>query len=341
MRFSPYVAGIITLGLCLAACGREVVLPGNDQNTAEAAADVDATAQSAEVAPESRPPAGVLFKSVLALNQAPSPGEIQLRNGFIADSKEWQASLYATFATPRGTSACTAALVGPQAVLTAAHCTPDDGVISFEFPGAALPYKADCKISTRWPADASADFAFCKVRTVVATPAGFEFETVSTANMDQLLASNPGEQKPLVLTGFGCISDVAVEDETDGLYRLGYNTPVETSNSKTKKKGAAYYAPAEVNNLIMGEGPGVANLCPGDSGGPAFLARANNKGRFGGRVIVGVNSRVFYLDETHKKYGASLVSATGGPDLRPVFNQYNGTLAVCGLGGGLQNCRRY
>jgi hypothetical protein len=340
MPIQPRFPGFLTLGLCLAACGSEAGPPANEENAAVVTTQA-ATAQTFnEVAPESRPSGGVLFKSVLALNQTPPPGEIQLRNGFIANSKEWQASLYATFETPRGTSACTAALVGPQAVLTAAHCTPEDGVIAFEFPGASQPYKADCKISERYPKDASADFALCKVRSVVATPAGFEFETVSTGNMDLLLPSKPNEKKPLVLAGFGCISDVAVEDDTDGLYRLGFNTPVETSNSKTKKRGAGYYVPAERNNLIMGEGPDVANLCPGDSGGPAFAAKANAKGRFGSRSIVGVNSRVFYRDETRKTYGASLISATGGPDLRPLFDQFAGSLAVCGLGGGVQNCRR-
>ena len=323
--------------LALAACGETGSQSDNMAEENAAAVNGAAPAEaslSTEVAPQVRPPDGVVFDSVLALGQNPPPGQPQLRGGIVANSREWPASLYAVFQVAPGRRAsCTAALVGPQAVLTAAHCVPANGSISIRFGGQLYP--ATCQVHPRYAQDSSADFALCKVQRPVTVPAGFRYESIGISPMDQLA------QQRIVLGGYGCISDIAANAQTDGLYRIGYNTIIETSNSQSQSRGPAYYAPRQVNNLITRDDPNAANLCPGDSGGPAFRASAAAGGAFSSRRIVGVNSRVFYRDPARTTYGASLVSATGGPHFSSWATLWaqNQQVAACGIRGGLPNCR--
>ena len=324
------VAGISVLAI--AACNRAEDANATGDNAAVANAATEAALPS-EVAPQIQPPNGVVFDSVLALGQNPPPGQPQLRGGIVANSREWPASLYAVFSVPGGQAACTAALVGPQAVLTAAHCVPANGSIAIKFGG--IRYPAACRVHPRYSQDASADFALCKVQNAVIVPAGFKYETIGLGPMDQL------SQQRIILGGYGCISDIAAQAQTDGLYRIGYNTIVETSNSQSQRRGPNYYAPRQVNNLLTYDDPAMANLCPGDSGGPAFRASSAATGAFSSRRIIGVNSRVFYRDPARTTYGASLVSATGGPDFGTWATRWaqNQQVAACGIRGGLPNCR--
>jgi hypothetical protein len=337
MKFRPVIAltttGLLLIGACNGA--EDAGTAGTGDETADVNAPVAEAGLFSEVAPQVRPPDGVKFESVLGLNQDPPPGQPQLRGGVVARSADWPASLYAVFNVGGGRrAACTAALVGPQAVLTAAHCVPAGGSISIRFGG--VDYKAACSIHRRYRSDDSADFALCKVERVIPVPTGFRYERISVDPMDRLA------QQRIVLGGYGCISDVAANAQTDGLYRIGYNTVDETSNSQTRKRGSGVYAPQEVNNLLTAEGGAVANLCPGDSGGPAFKASGTAAGAFASRRIIGVNSRVFYRDATRTTYGASLISATGGPDFGTWATRWANAgqgVAVCGIRGSLPNCR--
>jgi len=298
----------------------------------EAAVSVAGT-QSAEVAPQHSPSGDISFSSVYDLNQSGGAAAAQLRHGEVASSRDWPASLYATFNTPDGRAVCTAALVGPVAMLTAAHCVPDTGTVSFVLAGAS--YQTQCQRHPGYAAatDASADFALCKVERTVSGPPGFLFETVSTTGMDGLL-----DGKPVILSGYGCISDIAAENEIDGRYRIGFNSIDETSNSTSRRRGPVYYSPVQRNNLLTKDDPDLANLCPGDSGGPAF--RATGTG-YAQRRIIGVNSRVFYLDATRRNYGSSLISGTGGPDFRDWARAWadQNQVVVCGVRGSVNNCR--
>jgi Trypsin len=304
-----------------------------------ASAPASAGAAAGQVAPAPRPTGDLEFKATLDLKQGAGV-EPELRHGKIAVSSDWPASLYATFQTGTVTRACTAALVGPQAVLTAAHCVPPSGRITFSYQGHNAPYTADCTQHPRYAsnADASADYALCKVDRPFAAPPGFLHETINTASIDGM----PG--KTIVLTGYGCISDIVSQNQIDGKYRVGTNSVDETSNSPAKKRGAAsgVYAGKENNNLLTKDDPSLANLCPGDSGGPAFLETGASQGQFTSRVIVGVNSRVFYVDASQTTYGASLISSTGGPDFRSWAEDWAknvGKVPVCGVRGTIPNCR--
>jgi hypothetical protein len=323
--------GAVTVTLLLVAC-----IPGTaPQETGAVTATTGEAGTTAEVAEQSRPIGDITFEPVLGLNQQPAPGQPQLRGGFVADSREWPASLYATFQTREGMAACTAAMVGPQAILTAGHCIPPSKRITARFQNQAYP--AQCEIHPQYGGnrDDSADFALCKTTQAISVPAGFQFETIDSGSLDR----HVGQQ--ILLGGYGCISDAVADHRTDGLYRIGFTSIDETSNSQTRRRGDPFYAPAEKNNLLTRDDPGAANLCPGDSGGPAFRTAASASGPFASRTIIGVNSRVFYRDRNRTTYGSSLVSATGGPDFAAWAQSWRQRMqvGVCGLGGGLTNCR--
>lgn len=294
-----------------------------------------------EVADSLPPKSEVHFRSVLALDQKPG-AEPQLRGGGIARSADWPSSLFAVFETDRGTSVCTAALVGPQAMLTAAHCVPTSGVVTFTFAGDDFTTDCEQHPSYKNRSDVSADYAFCKVRSTAKNPGGVSmgkgnrFEQINMDDMKYLISEENGLPRFVTLSGYGCISDIVAEDTIDGKYRTGRTYFVETSDSTSKSRGAQFYAPAQSNNLMTVDDAAYANLCPGDSGGPAF---AEIQGK---RTIIGVNSRVFYRDATHKSYGASLVAATGTPSFSgwaAEWAQKTAKVRICGIAGKTAACK--
>ena len=309
---------------------------GNDAeaNVANSAGTTTASAEEGVgTAPQHRPGSDVTFESVLDLAQNPTGASPKLRGGEIARSADWPASLFARFNTPEGQSVCTAALVGPQAMLTAAHCVPTSGTVRFVLAG--QNYSTQCEQHPRYASgqDDSADYALCKVERSVVAPVGFRFERISRDPMDGLI------NQRVTLSGYGCISDIVRDGQIDGRYRIGHNTVDETSNSTSQRRGAAYYAQQQRNNLFTKDDPALANLCPGDSGGPAF--RVTGSG-YDSRQIIGVNSRVFYRDSNRTSYGSSLISATGAPDFSGWalgWARDRARVAVCGVHGAIPNCR--
>ncbi len=297
------------------------------------------TAKAARrVAPLETPIGPVTFEPISRLGQKSDVVKLQLREAAVAGSKDWPASFRATFKSTGGESSCTAVLIGPQVLLTAAHCVPESGKISY----GRLDTKstsATCERHGDWVsgADSSADFALCRLDDPYVGPPGFKFETINLARIEPTGASPTA----VVLTGFGCIDNkVAHKDKIDKKYRIGLTALIDSSASPTMELGTPYYAAdgGEKNNLFTEEeGP---NLCPGDSGGPAFLPTGiYSQKQYEHRSIVGINSRVFYADADGTLYGASMISSIGAGNFRSWAEKWLGSLPACGLTGSLPNCR--
>jgi hypothetical protein len=311
---------------------------------------VPAGGSQVDVAASGTPPAGTVFTSVLDLNQKPGSFVPQLRNAIEANSLDWPVSFYASWNGAKGPGGCTAALVGPEVLITAAHCVPTDGNLSFKF--GIKTYKSQCDQHPDYlkaHPDESADFAMCVLSEAFDLPLGFRFETVAAPPFDKMVGMS------VVLTGFGCTSDIASVGMSDGKYRIGVNAIVQTSASSPPRPpfSASYYSPSEMNNLFTAN-TGV-NICPGDSGGPAFQIVVGPElgTQYPNRVLIGVNSRVAYADTGHLVWGPSIISSTSGPSFTawakswangkahwsPGQNRRKIDVGICGLVGALQHCR--
>ena len=162
---------------------------------------------------------------------------------------------------------------------------------------------------------------------------GFRYETVDIGAMARAM------QTPVVLTGFGCTSDkVAEQQRVDGRYRIGRNTVIATSDTTVRRPYADnYFAPSGQRSNLFTSDTG-ANICPGDSGGPAFTAGTDGTGP---RKIIGINSRVFYARDDKTRFGASLISSLGSTDFGPWARKWlnDRGLSACGLAGAPRGCR--
>lgn len=213
---------------------------------------------------------------VLVPPQAASESGQLLINGNPVDPKYFPAVLRMTSG---GT--CTAAIVGPATVLIAAHCVSSFGGITLVF-SSDQSVDGVCERAPGYDptSNPSEDWALCLLEHEVS---GFPYETVDTASI-------PPVGTRVVLSGHGCTEQ---GEPAGSVLRLGVSTvaarpsslPAETSTLYTK------------SNLDANE----AVLCPGDSGGPAWVFTADLASP---RSIVGVNSRTTFQN------GYSLLAAT-------------------------------
>lgn len=311
----------------------------NGADSAKAAGANELAANGRDVIVPMSPSGDVIFTPLTDKPQTGFTIQGMLRGGSAVplNSADWPASFLIEFTAEDGrASSCTAAMIGPGVMLTAAHCIPDAGSVRFAFNN--IPYELECERHPKWVTgeDPSADYALCAVadpdQPFVPTP-GFRYETVDIGPMARSM------QGPVVLTGFGCTSNMVAEQRrVDGRYRIGKNVVVATSDTASQRPYSNnYFGPnGQRSNLFTSETG--ANICPGDSGGPAFTAGTDGTGP---RKIIGVNSRVFYARNDRSRFGASLISSLGSADFgawaRPWLNDRS--LAACGLTGAPRGCR--
>lgn len=163
--------------------------------------------------------------------------------------------------------ACTATLVGPQALATAAHCTADGGLVSFTLEG--QQYSARCEHAPDYrEAVGDQDYALCKVDRPVPLR---KFAFIGKK------APRWGDE--VTLMGYGCTQPGGTGGN-DGILRVG-SAPV------TRESSSWYYSFHTT---------GSSAICFGDSGGPAFeYVSAPKEER---KILVGVNSRGNIRDES-------------------------------------------
>jgi hypothetical protein len=256
-----------------------------------------ATAQFDPFAPNR---GSIYLGSVERLNQSGIGPE--LIGGKEAKSSQWPASFYS--AQPG--SRCSATLVGPTALLLAAHCVGNGQPAAIEFRGKTL--SGPCTHADGYQdahGDLSADYALCSLDDAAE---GIQYERL---NRDpKMLVLN----KKLLLTGFGC---------TQGPPPSG--GPPSGGNDGTFRTGKARIAmlpgmdPKEPNTIRTQDSVVV---CHGDSGSGSYLELP------GRRVLVSVNSRTWY------NRGESLLSSVTSQVALKFFDTWldrNKGQQICGV----------
>lgn len=217
--------------------------------------------------PEEKPPADCLalsFMSNILKEELASAEIIEARckaglldtqgrlliNGRLAEEGEFPEVVRISI----GNSGCTATIVGPRTIITAAHCGPNNSTARFK--AASKTYSATCTRHPSYPRK-DIDIMLCATKEDIT---GVKFATIKGA-------VQVGDK--ITIAGYGCINPGG-GGGNDGLLRVGTATVTGFS---------AY-------DIISGKG---SALCFGDSGGPSFKAMVDNFKEH--HYLVGVNSK--------------------------------------------------
>jgi len=245
----------------------------------------------------------VSFYAVSDLTK-PKGAQVTLRGARLADPKDWPASFYSIH--PGGP--CTSTLVGPRALITAAHCAPNRAPVAIKLGDSV--YRGTCVQSDAYLSggDESADWAMCLMSTDVPETL---YETINT----DAARLRVGTQ--ILLTGFGCTQSSGTPSDRN--YRIGEanidSLPTRASNYLTTT--------------------GRVALCFGDSGGPAFLILDSTK-----RVQVSVNSEAQILPDGSLGQTSSLSSLSTDEAVAFAKGWSSANHAnVCGITPNMSNCR--
>jgi Trypsin len=187
---------------------------------------------------------GVVYDGFRASPPAPALGaDTQIIGGQKANLEKWPASMK----FEAGSTECTATVVGPTTILTAAHCLPAKpyGVITLN----GVDVKAGCRPHPLYGklADGASkyDVALCGALAQLTLPAAAAFETINVN------AARPAKTDQMKLLGYGCLS--------------AKGKPI-----KTLFEGDTWVEERKTPPPII-IAKGGAAVCAGDSGGAAFV----------------------------------------------------------------------
>lgn len=177
----------------------------------------------------------------------------ELIGGKEVDKNQYPETVYIQVETNEGKGACTATIIGPEVLLTAGHCTKDQGIVNFFLNGGS--YSARCSQAPLYRDQLEDhDMALCKIDKPV---------KVKPAKVSKV-GPNLGDQ--ITLSGYGCIQPGGGQGN-DGILRVGSSEVFQLPNGH--------------DDWLYTYGGGA--ICFGDSGGPSFLKGTHEQ--------IGVNSR--------------------------------------------------
>lgn len=221
-----------------------------------------------------------------------------------ADAKLWPATLVflyqANVFSP--VQRCSATLIGPKTVLTAAHCMPNGATAVVKLAGGGRP-KVKCTHHPDYIDDTSQDFALCVSNQAFT---GFRFEKINTD------IAKPALKAEVKLMGFGCRE----EDGVDGAFGVLFE-----GNAVVKSRFA--------NNRNYIRTAGGAAVCFGDSGGGAF-------------IVGGADATLFAVNSRGDISENSYLSTTANPKFLAFLDSWltaTNAGAICGRGADPALCR--
>jgi hypothetical protein len=253
----------------------------------------------------------IVFRALLDRKQ--DPLQPKIGNGDVLNTKEWPATVEAdSDGIP-----CTGTLLGPEVLLTAAHCVGDDKIATIKFDDKST-VSGKCARHPDWSeSNRSPDFALCRMTTI--DRKGLLFEHLV------LDASSITVGSRLFIVGYGCID--LTKQTRDGLLRGG----------GTAIKSLPVTAGIWPHWLLTerADESGGSFACPGDSGGAAYIVRSDKS-----RRVVAVLSAVGDIS-SEPDYTTSYLSTTGSGALASFLSTWRkeGKPLVCGLPPNPPKCR--
>lgn len=152
-----------------------------------------------------------------------------------------------------GNAGCTATVVGPRVIATAAHCARDGATATFSIDGTS--YSAKMSRSPLYIAGDDHDIGLGVTSQ--------EITGIEPASIGGTAETGLG----ITLLGYGCTQPGGTGGN-DGILRIGQNAIISFSKYD-----------------MVSRMPGGAALCYGDSGGPAFVIEGEK------HLLIGINSK--------------------------------------------------
>jgi Trypsin len=237
-------------------------------------------------------------------------GRSSLDGGTRQDPAKWPATLKYNLGDQ---FTCTSTIVGEKTIITAAHCLQNGATANIRFEKAGVSVKLRCDHHPLYQRSGLInDMALCLSDGVL--PTTFLYE-----NLD-MRKERIAMQTSLFLLGYGCRSVQDVGDPT----RIGQ---LYGGRSVVDKMPTADDDHVETQGGVV--------ICPGDSGGAAYVLASTDPGKEGGpRAIVGINSGYFAEPRVS---AISTFSEAAAKFIRKWSADHN--TAICGVDDAASNCR--